>query len=255
MKSFLYTPVNHGFITFVGLLLMMGQAWAGSTESEWDNYQKLENAGNCGATGLCSSVNVYDQMGHIIAHDIESNGPLKYLKTRHGGHRDFYAFYRTYDHDIDSSGKINLKKQKYVFNSEKNLYKPISTLVEIPSTTEGCGNDVGEPCYKEVSTSEPPMIANRKPPVSILATLWGIFSFTILCIIGFLGVVTGFALLFLPTIVAKYNQDCRNWGVILLINLCLGWTGIGWLVALIMALWKPPQPYVFLPPRTKEDPL
>lgn len=46
------------------------------------------------------------------------------------------------------------------------------------------------------------------------------------------------ALYFLPTILAKRNEQCNNFTAILLLNLFLGWSFIGWVVALIMATWK-----------------
>jgi hypothetical protein len=49
------------------------------------------------------------------------------------------------------------------------------------------------------------------------------------------------ALYFLPTIIAVVKQNHNSVGVFL-INLLLGWTGIGWFVALIMALVGSPYP-------------
>jgi hypothetical protein len=54
-------------------------------------------------------------------------------------------------------------------------------------------------------------------------------------------------LYFLPTIIAAHNGH-RATGVLLL-NLFLGWTGIGWIALLLWALLSPPR-YIFLAPPT-----
>ena len=51
----------------------------------------------------------------------------------------------------------------------------------------------------------------------------------------------GLALAFLPTIVAM-RRKMPNQNVIFAINLLLSWTGIGWLVAMLLALRNIPEP-------------
>ena len=48
-------------------------------------------------------------------------------------------------------------------------------------------------------------------------------------------VVAGFAFYFLPTLIASSRQS-RSQGGIFVLNLLLGWTFIGWFVALIWAV-------------------
>lgn len=45
----------------------------------------------------------------------------------------------------------------------------------------------------------------------------------------------GFVLYFLPSIVA-FARSKRDSGAILVLNLLLGWTAIGWVIALVWAL-------------------
>jgi hypothetical protein len=51
--------------------------------------------------------------------------------------------------------------------------------------------------------------------------------------------IFSFALYFLPAIIAAARQT-HNSTTILLLNLFLGWTGIGWLVTLLMAICSTP---------------
>ena len=57
------------------------------------------------------------------------------------------------------------------------------------------------------------------------------------------------ALHFLPTIIAAARHT-QNFGWILLVNLLLSWTVIGWIVALIWSLCDPPRyaTVAYLPP-------
>jgi hypothetical protein len=43
---------------------------------------------------------------------------------------------------------------------------------------------------------------------------------------------------FIPTIIA-HNKNHRNFNAILILNIVLGWTLLGWIVALIWAVIKP----------------
>ena len=54
----------------------------------------------------------------------------------------------------------------------------------------------------------------------------------LLNVIGFLVVLP---LLFAPTIVAFYRKHAKKW-LVLALNLLAGWTGIGWILALIWAI-------------------
>ena len=46
-----------------------------------------------------------------------------------------------------------------------------------------------------------------------------------------------FALYFLPALLAVVRHN-KNMMAIFALNLVAGWTGIGWIVALVLALWK-----------------
>jgi Superinfection immunity protein len=53
--------------------------------------------------------------------------------------------------------------------------------------------------------------------------------------------VIGVGLYFLPSLVAA-ARHAHNTGGIFIFNLLLGWTGIGWFIALIMAICSTPYP-------------
>jgi hypothetical protein len=52
--------------------------------------------------------------------------------------------------------------------------------------------------------------------------------------------VFGFAFYFLPAIIAAV-RNTHNSGGILLLNIFLGWTLIGWFIALVMAMTSAPR--------------
>ncbi len=69
----------------------------------------------------------------------------------------------------------------------------------------------------------------------------------LLVLLGMLGgVALGLGLLFLPTLIAK-SRNHPNTLAIFLVNLFLGWTFIGWMVALIWACTTPAIPVVYAP--------
>lgn len=51
-------------------------------------------------------------------------------------------------------------------------------------------------------------------------------------------VCLGVGLYFLPFLVALVNKDCHNLTAIFFLNLLAGWTFVGWVAALVMALWQ-----------------
>jgi Superinfection immunity protein/Short C-terminal domain len=72
-------------------------------------------------------------------------------------------------------------------------------------------------------------------------------------IAGFVLLVVGFLAYFLPTIIASRRSHPNGNGIALL-NIFLGWTFIGWLVALIWsvsAIQKKEAPVVVAPPSDK----
>jgi T4 superinfection immunity protein len=58
--------------------------------------------------------------------------------------------------------------------------------------------------------------------------------------VGLLGLVVAFGLYFLPSIVAA-RRRVPNLGSVLVINFFLGWTLVGWVVALAMAVRSVPR--------------
>jgi hypothetical protein len=58
-------------------------------------------------------------------------------------------------------------------------------------------------------------------------------------------VLVGVGCYFLPLWVALHTHH-RQAGAIAVINLCLGWTIVGWVVALVWAVYQPATP----PPRS-----
>lgn len=61
------------------------------------------------------------------------------------------------------------------------------------------------------------------------------FAWTFSGVFGILVFVLVIALFFLPTVIAILRRH-RNALAIFLVNLLLGWTGIGWVVALIWSV-------------------
>lgn len=62
--------------------------------------------------------------------------------------------------------------------------------------------------------------------------------------------LVGVALYFVPSIIAATRHTHNATGIFLL-NLFLGWTGIGWLIALGLAIFSTPyyyHPYWYYPP-------
>ena len=56
----------------------------------------------------------------------------------------------------------------------------------------------------------------------------------------FVAALIGLVLMFVPTFIAMARHR-PSLGLFALVNLCVGWTGIGWLVLLVMALWQSPK--------------
>ena len=50
----------------------------------------------------------------------------------------------------------------------------------------------------------------------------------------------GFALYFVPTIVAHFNKK-TNFAAIFILNIFLGWTLVGWVIALVWAVMREPE--------------
>ena len=59
----------------------------------------------------------------------------------------------------------------------------------------------------------------------------------------------GLGLYFLPTIVAVVAQR-RNAPMVAIVNTLLGWSFVGWIVALVMAAARDPEPHVIYVDRT-----
>ncbi|MGA8110002.1 MAG: superinfection immunity protein [Acidobacteriaceae bacterium] len=60
----------------------------------------------------------------------------------------------------------------------------------------------------------------------------------------------GVGIYFLPSLIAVARHTHNTTGIFLL-NLLLGWTGIGWIIAFIMAIASSPyyyHPYCYAPP-------
>lgn len=68
-------------------------------------------------------------------------------------------------------------------------------------------------------------------------------------IVGLVVLVLLLALYFLPTAIAS-SRDHNNLGPIFLLNLILGWTLVGWVVALVWSVANPPGP----PPAKRSPP-
>lgn len=65
-------------------------------------------------------------------------------------------------------------------------------------------------------------------------------------LIGAIGIIVFIAAYFVPTIVIlARGRDVPGRGPVIVVNVCLGWSVIGWIVALAMACRSKPRP---LPP-------
>jgi len=60
--------------------------------------------------------------------------------------------------------------------------------------------------------------------------------------LGIAVILVAIAAYWVPTIVVP-GRHAPNVGLVVVVNLLLGWTFIGWIVALVMALKPLPQPY------------
>lgn len=58
---------------------------------------------------------------------------------------------------------------------------------------------------------------------------------TVSVVLIVVAIVAGLFIHFLPSIIGRHKT---NWGAILVLNILLGWTFIGWVVALVWALTK-----------------
>jgi len=77
-------------------------------------------------------------------------------------------------------------------------------------------------------------------------------------ILGAVILITGLVLYFLPVIIAVTGRQ-RNAGSVAVVDIFLGWTGIGWVVALAMAVSgvtnpKPPESPASGPPMASLPP-
>jgi hypothetical protein len=66
-------------------------------------------------------------------------------------------------------------------------------------------------------------------------------------------IVLGIIGYWVPSIIA-FARHMPNKAAILLIDLFAGWTGVGWLVALVMSVWPKPAPQYVVPPGFQSPP-
>lgn len=78
----------------------------------------------------------------------------------------------------------------------------------------------------------------------IVEIVRAIFAYSI--VLGYVLIVLGIGFYLLPSILA-FMLDANNKAAICIVNVCFGWIGIGWVVALLMVFWqKHPQPVVYV---------
>lgn len=77
----------------------------------------------------------------------------------------------------------------------------------------------------------------RKTTIAVLVSIAALLLMAIFFREGFL-LLLGFAAYFLPSLIAGI-RDHRNRGAICLVNALLGWTFVGWVVALVWACMNP----------------
>jgi Superinfection immunity protein len=70
---------------------------------------------------------------------------------------------------------------------------------------------------------------------------------------GYLGLIAGIAAYFIPTIIAAV-RGLPNMGSIAIVDVFLGWTIIGWIIALAMACGSRPYRYGQQPPAQWQGP-
>jgi hypothetical protein len=69
-----------------------------------------------------------------------------------------------------------------------------------------------------------------------------------LTVLGIILIVVGIVAYWIPTIVGvARRKDIPNFAGVIIINALLGWTVIGWIVALVMAVKSKPKPVAFAP--------
>ncbi|MEB3287709.1 MAG: superinfection immunity protein [Vampirovibrionales bacterium] len=76
--------------------------------------------------------------------------------------------------------------------------------------------------------------------VSLISACIGMIFWLI--VIGLL-IATSVTIYFLPSIFA-YKRKNNNWAVIIIVNAFFGWSGVGWIAAWIMALWRSETPQI-----------
>lgn len=268
---------NRVFLLAVLVTLIHGSAFS-ELSSQYDNYLQNLNMGHCD-NGLCS-YQIFNASNHEIFSVNSAYAPT-YLNTSHDGHPDFYILLkpeavgeeseanRYYWSYSGSSNRYEPSPQQEVVVPDDTPPVPIITIqkphvesVIHPSVLpESRGpEEVSQlqPISNEQTVSDQSMdnssALERTSPAeeisfkTVKSSDSDIFAGILVIFIWIIFLLVILFVYFLPTLIAYFwNKECRNGGVILLINVLIGWTVVGWLTALIMALWRSPQPYYLNP--------
>ena len=76
-------------------------------------------------------------------------------------------------------------------------------------------------------------------------SLYGLVAFALIATIYLVGFAVLALLYFIPSIVACLMHSDKL-AVVIAVNLCAGWTLLGWVASLAIAVWPAPRP-VFIP--------
>jgi len=131
------------------------------------------------------------------------------------------------------------------------IVAPMPVLVEMKIVKPG-GHEIGGDLYAERSLHDAKLYAGGgrlrgREPAAILFVSVSKRGETMHLLFGLLLIPFG-AVHFLPTIIAAMRNS-RHLLTIFLINLCFGWTAVGWVIALVWAITSEPKwVYAYAPP-------
>jgi len=243
--------------------------------AEWDDFSLRVQNGHCVDDGQCI-YRIMDNSNHVLYQTKNETKP-SYLDSFHDGHRDFETFqngvtlHHVYHGDVgqydihvisetnsDQQVRINpesVSKFKELQQTQPKILEKVESKDTIPedealeNSVASSGDELAEPQPQldaqknKINTGNPVthVDTDEKSSNHKESFLEGIGAF--LAGGSFFVLIGSFVLFlyFLPTFVAYKNKNCQNVLVIFLINFFTGWTAIGWVLALIMALWKPPS--------------
>jgi hypothetical protein len=262
--------------TLIALLFSYSFLWGigfAQQVAEWDDFSLRVQNGHCVADAQCI-YRILDNSNHVLYQTKNETKP-SYLGSFHDGHRDFETFQNgvalrhVYHGDVEqydtnvisdttSDQQVRINPETVSKFKELQQTQP-KTLEKVESKDTISEDEALENSVKSSNDEfvDPQLDALQrktdidKPAVHVDTDekssnhKENFFDAVGAFLIGGSGVILicSFSLFiyFLPTLIAYKNKNCQNGLVILLVNFFTGWTAIGWIIALVMALWKPPS--------------